>query len=138
MQQQPFRASRMLQYEWRLGHAVASDDANSDVPENDKNLLVPDPVKQQHIVQDSNPFTILANDEDSENDNDKSQQVLPDQIKNQGAEDTTNTKKNDFKRTRKIKERSSKFKEREKITKTEERRSRLKMYLMEKIGRQIR
>ena len=36
MQQQPFRASRMLQYEWRPGHAIAADDANIDIPEDEK------------------------------------------------------------------------------------------------------
>ena len=40
-QQQPFRASRILQYKWRPGHAVAADDENLDVPEDEKNLLVP-------------------------------------------------------------------------------------------------
>ena len=79
--QEAFRASWMLQYEWRPGHDVAANDANIDVPKYDKNLLVPDPVEQQHIVQYPNPFEILANDEDSENGDDKAQQILPDQIK---------------------------------------------------------
>ena len=43
-QQQPFRASWIIQYEWRQLHAIASDDANLDVPKDDKNMLVPDPV----------------------------------------------------------------------------------------------
>ena len=42
---------------------------------------MPDPVEQHHILKDPNPFAILANDEDSKSDNDKAQQVLPDQIK---------------------------------------------------------
>ena len=42
--QEAFRASWMLQYEWRPGHDVAANDANFDVPEDDKNLFVPDPV----------------------------------------------------------------------------------------------
>ena len=96
MQQQPFRASLILQYEWRPGHAVAADDINLDVPKYDKNILVPYPVEQQHIVQDTNPFSILANDEDSKNDNDEAQQVLPYQIKNQGAKDAINANQNDF------------------------------------------
>ena len=80
-QQQPFRESWMLQYEWRPGNAVVADDANIDVPKDDKNLLVPDPVNQQHVVQDPNPFAILSNYEDSKNDNYEAQQFLPDQIK---------------------------------------------------------
>ena len=52
-----------------------------------------DPVEKQNIVQDPNPFTILGNDEDSENEDDKAQQFLLDQIKNQGAEDAINAKK---------------------------------------------
>ena len=48
----------MLQYEWKPGHDVAADDANLGVPNDDKNLLLTDPVKQQHIVQDPNPFSI--------------------------------------------------------------------------------
>ena len=44
IQQQTFRASRMLHYEWRPVHAIAADDANTDVPEDDKNILVIDPV----------------------------------------------------------------------------------------------
>ena len=35
-QQQHFRASQMLQYEWRSGHAVAADDANIDVAKDEK------------------------------------------------------------------------------------------------------
>ena len=87
----------MIQYDWRLGHAVAADDANIDVPEDNKNLLVPNLVEQQHIVQDPNPFSILvSNDEDIENDDDEAQQFLPDHIKNQGAEDAISAKQNDF------------------------------------------
>ena len=43
-QQQPFRASQMLQYEWRSGHAIAAKDANFDVTEDNKDLLVLEPV----------------------------------------------------------------------------------------------
>ena len=86
----------MLQYKWILGHDVVSDDANLDIPEDDKNLLVPDPVEQQHTVQDPNLLSILANNEDSKNDDDETQQVLPDQVKNQGAEDAINTNQNYF------------------------------------------
>ena len=86
----------MLKYEWRPGHAIAANDSNLDAPEDDKNILVPDPVEQQHIVQDTNPFAILENDEESENDDDEAQQVLPDQIKNQGLEDAINANQNDF------------------------------------------
>ena len=57
---------------------------------------MPDPVKQQHIVQYPSPFPILENYGDSENDNDKAQQFLPDHIKYQGAEDVINAKQNDF------------------------------------------
>ena len=57
---------------------------------------MPDPVEQQNIVQDPNPFAILANDEESENDYNNTQQVLPDQIKNQGSEDAINANQNDF------------------------------------------
>ena len=57
---------------------------------------MPDPVKQQQIVQDPNPFSILANDEYREKEDDEAQQVLPDQIENQGAEDAINAKQNDF------------------------------------------
>ena len=57
---------------------------------------MPDPVEQQHIVQYPNPFAILANDEDSKNEDHEAQQVLPDQIENQGAEDAINAKQNDF------------------------------------------
>ena len=57
---------------------------------------MPDPVEQQNIVQDPNPFAILANDEDSENEDKEAQQVLPDQIKNQGAEDVINANQNYF------------------------------------------
>ena len=95
-QQQRLRASRILQCEWGPGYAVAADDANLDVPEDDKHILVPYPVEQQYIVQDSNPFSILANNEEIENDENEAQQVLPDHIKNQGAEDTINAKQNDF------------------------------------------
>ena len=97
MHQQPFRASQMLKYEWRPGHAIAANDSNLDAPEDDKNILVPDPVEQQHIVQDTNPFTILANDEERENDDDEEKQVLPDNIKHQGAEDAININQNYFK-----------------------------------------
>ena len=45
--QQPFRSSQMLQYKWRPGHAVAADDANLEVPDNERNLLVPNSVEQQ-------------------------------------------------------------------------------------------
>ena len=83
----------MLKYKWIPRHAVAADDVNLDVPEVDKNLLVPDPVKQQQIVQDLNPFSILPNHEDIENDDNEEQQVLPDHIENQGVEDTINNKK---------------------------------------------
>ena len=86
----------MLQYEWIPEHAVASNDANTDVPEDDKNLLVLYPVEQQHIFQDPNPFSLLSNDEDSENDDNEAKQVLPDKINNQGAEDVINAKQNDF------------------------------------------
>ena len=96
-QHQPFIAPQMIQYEWRPGHAVAADVANIGIPDDDKNLLVPDPFEQQHIAQDTNPFSILENDEDIENEDDKAQQVLPDQIENQGAEDTINAKQNYFK-----------------------------------------
>ena len=65
-------------------------------PNIEKYILVPDTVEQQHIVQDPNPFAILSNDEDRKNDDDEAQQVLPDQIKNQGAEDAINAKQNDF------------------------------------------
>ena len=51
-QQQPFRASCMLHYKWISGHAVAADDANLDVPDDEKNLLVTNPVEQQQIAQD--------------------------------------------------------------------------------------
>ena len=57
---------------------------------------MPDPVEQQNIVQDTNPLAILANDEEIENGDNKAQQVIPDQIKNQGAEDAINANKNDF------------------------------------------
>ena len=96
-QQQPFRASCMLHYKWISGHAVAADDANLDVTEDDKNILVIDPVEQQHIMQDPNPFSILANEEESENDEDEAQHVVPDHIKNQGVEDAINSNQNDFK-----------------------------------------
>ena len=125
-QQQPFRAPQMLQYEWRPGHAAAADDVNLDVPNKNENQLVTDPVKQQQIVQDPNPFAILANDEDIKNEDDEAQQVLPDHIENQGAEYAINAKKSNW--TRKTKERLIKFKERENITEIKERGSRLKMY----------
>ena len=67
-QQQPFRASQMLQYEWRPGNSVVADDSNIDVPKDEKNLLVPDPVNQQNVVQDPKPFSILSNYEDRKND----------------------------------------------------------------------
>ena len=54
------------------------------------------PVNQQHVVQDPNPFAILENDENSENDDDKAQQVLPNHIENQGAEDMINAKQKYF------------------------------------------
>ena len=95
-QQQHFRASRMLQYKWRPVHAIAADDVNIDDPEDEKNLLVPDPVEKQHIVQDPNPFSILANYEEIENDENEAQQVLPDQIKNQEAEYAINANQSDF------------------------------------------
>ena len=57
---------------------------------------MPNPVEQQQIVQDPNPFEILANDEDSENEDDETQQVPPDKIKNQGAEEAINAKQNYF------------------------------------------
>ena len=95
-QQQIFRASRMLQYKWIAGHDVADVDANLGVPNDDENLLVPNPVEQQHIVQDPNPFSILSYDEDSKNKDGEAQQVLHDHIKNQGSEDAINTKQNDF------------------------------------------
>ena len=86
----------MLQYEYRPGHAILVDYANLEVPEDNKNLSVPDPLEQQHIVQDSKSFSILENDEEIENDDDKAQQVIPDHIKHQGAEDTLNANQNDF------------------------------------------
>ena len=66
-QQQPFRASQMLQYKWIPGHVLSVDDANINVPDNEKTLLVPNPVEQQKITQDPNPISILANDEDIKN-----------------------------------------------------------------------
>ena len=110
-QQQPFRSSQMLQYKWRPGHDVSVDDANLDVPNNKGKILVPNPVKQQQIVQDPIPFTILANDEYSKKDN-EAQQVLPDRIENKGPEDAINTKQNVLNLTSKIKERLRKIKER--------------------------
>ena len=79
-QQQPFRASRMLQCKWIPGHAIAADDSNINVPDHEENMLVPDPVEQQYIAQDPNPFAILSNDEDRKNEDDEAQQVLPGQI----------------------------------------------------------
>jgi len=68
-QNQPFRASRMLQYEWRPGQAMDADDADFTVGECDENnLLVPAPVVQQQHVQDPNPFAILADNDDDNND----------------------------------------------------------------------
>ena len=55
-----------------------------------------DSVEQQHIVQESKSFSILENDEEIENDDDKAQEVIPDHIKHQGAEDTLNANQNDF------------------------------------------
>ena len=50
----------MLQYEWRPGRDVAPYDANLDVPENDENPLVPDPVEQQQISQNPNLFSNIS------------------------------------------------------------------------------
>ena len=57
---------------------------------------MPDPVEQQHIVQDPNPFSILSNDEDRENEDKEAQQFLPDNIKNQVVEDGMKAKQNYF------------------------------------------
>ena len=90
--------------------------------------MVPDPVVQQHIVKDTNPFTILENDEASENDDDEAQQVPPDQIKNQGAEDTINANQNDFEPNQEDQGAPKQIQGAQKDHKNQERGSRLKMY----------
>ena len=101
-QSQPFRASRMLQYEWRPGQAMDVADADFNVEEGHNNLLVPAPIEQQ--VQDPNPFAILADNDDDNDDEElgdvdnhdnENVTVLRDHFENQGAEEFIN-EQNDF------------------------------------------
>jgi hypothetical protein len=94
-QRQPFRASRMLQYEWRPGQALGIDDAQLDDDAHNANpLIVPAPVEQQQPAPNHNPFAVL------ENDDEETVEFLPDPIENQGAEDFINepiiNEQNDF------------------------------------------
>jgi hypothetical protein len=92
-QRQPFRASRMLQYEWRPGQAFDDNDAD---PDNEAdvalNFLIPAPVAQQGQPLDLNPFAVLADDDD---DDDDGVNGPLDQFENQGAGDFIN-EQNDF------------------------------------------
>ena len=59
-QNQPFRASKMLKYEWRPGTTVADGDAYltlEDAGSSDDNI-VPDPIWQEHPAIGPNPFVI--------------------------------------------------------------------------------
>ena len=89
---------------------------------------MPDPVEQQHIVQDPNPFSILSNDEDSENEDEEAQQFLPDNIKNQVVEDGMKAKQNDFEPNQEDQQVQGVQKDHE----IEEHGLRLNMYLREK------
>jgi len=95
-QSQPFRASHVLQYEWRPGQAMDVDNGDFNVEEGtNNNLLVPASIEQH--VQDPNPFAILAYDDDG-NDNEEVRDVdnhdnenvavLPDHFENQGADNS--------------------------------------------------
>ena len=87
-----------------------------------------DPVEKQNIVQDPNPFTILGNDEDSENEDEEAQQFLPDNIKNQVVEDGMKAKQNDFEPNQEYQQ----VQGLQKDHKIEEHGLRLNMYLREK------
>ena len=97
-QNQPFRASRMLKYEWRPGQAMDVDHNDFDVEEDTNyELLVPAPIEQH--MQDPNPFDILAYDDDGNDDEElgdvdnhdnENVAVLPDHFENQGAEEFIN------------------------------------------------
>ena len=92
-QDQPFRASKMLKYEWRPGNAVAEDDAFLNIEDAEGVLeIAPEPVWQELPAIGPNPFQ--ANlppvvDEDNApqgaNENDDDHQSIHQEDENQGA-----------------------------------------------------
>ena len=56
-QNQPFRASKMLMYEWRPGTPIGNDDAIIDLEDNDDNM-VPDPIHQDMQPVGPNPLAV--------------------------------------------------------------------------------
>ena len=59
-QKQPYRASKMLKYEWRPGRAVDDDDATIDVPAIANDTILPAPVYQPIPDAGPNPFALNA------------------------------------------------------------------------------
>ena len=93
-QNQPYRTSKMLQYEWRPGQAMAQDDAI--LPIEDEaidNGIIPPPIPPQNDITDT-PIAQIINqgveafppaEEDDESD--EEQGVMEDQgVANQGVE----------------------------------------------------
>ena len=67
-QNQPFRASKILKYEWRPGITVAEDDAYLTLEDasNGDSDIIPNPIWQEHPAIGPNPFVIdpLQGDDD--------------------------------------------------------------------------
>ena len=79
-QGQPFRASKMLQYEWRHGRPIAQDDVEIE-EEDTQQSIIPDPIVQ-HTISPAGPNPFNAN--------------IQNNLQNQGAEDVQDNRNNNL------------------------------------------
>ncbi len=93
-QSQPYRASKMLKYEWRPGTTIGDDDIVIHIEDQNEVMIQPEPIEQELQPAGPNPFRIDQQQRDqglarqgAENDgNDEQQQLGNEPIdENQGA-----------------------------------------------------
>jgi len=97
-QDQPFRASKMLKYEWRQGNAIGDDDVIVTLEDENRQIgIIPEPINQDMPAVGPNPFALHpgtiaeglapqgALDNDDDDDDDDDHRPIRQMEENQGA-----------------------------------------------------
>ena len=97
-QDQPFRASKMLKYEWRPGNAIGDDDVIVTLEDENRQIgIIPEPINQDMPAVGPNPFALHpgtiaeglapqgALDNDDDDDDDDDHRPIRQMEENQGA-----------------------------------------------------
>ena len=97
-QSQPYRASKMLKYEWRPGTTIGNEDIVIHIEDQTNDLVNPEPILQELQPAGPNPFQLQANDNqglapqgadieiEDQDENEERQQLDIDETGNQGAQ----------------------------------------------------